>query len=92
MPEMNQKPENNQKPQTQLQKISDIHPETVRQIRDAQTVHCLRMLMASMKIRPDQAMALLQIPTKQRKSFRAILTNLKDQKRPKKAKQGGGHD
>lgn len=67
----------------QPMKLSDIDPLLVQQIRRNQTVHCLRMLMTSMHIDPDRAMALLQIPTKERKSYRAILTNLKDKKQTK---------
>ena len=75
-------------------KLADIDPLMVQQIRRNQTVHCLRMLMTSMHIDPDRAMALLQIPTKERKSYRAILTNLKDKKQTKssaaKAASGNG--
>lgn len=78
--------EKNEKTTAQTPKLSEVNPAAVRQIRMNQTVHCLRMLMASMHIDVEQAMSLLQIPTKERKSYRAILTNQKDKKRPKQPK------
>lgn len=67
--------------EVQQPKLAEINPATVQQIKANQTVHCLRKLMASLKVGPDQAMALLQIPTKERKSFRAILVNNKERKK-----------
>ena len=62
-------------------KLADLNPAIVRQIKLNQTVHCLRNLMVSLQIGPDKAMELLLIPQKERKSYRAILTNNKDKKK-----------
>lgn len=62
-------------------KLTEINPATVQQIRMNQTIKCLRKLMSSMRISPEQAMTLLQIPKADRKSYRAILTNNKEQKK-----------
>ncbi len=75
--------EKNEKTNGRVPKLSEINPAVVQQIQINQTVRCLRMLMASMHIDPERAMALLQIPTKERKSYRAILTNLKAKRQAK---------
>ena len=62
-------------------KLADLNPGIVRQIKLNQTVHCLRNLMVSLQIGPDRAMELLMIPQKERKGYRAILTNNKDKKK-----------
>lgn len=65
--------------------MSEIDPAVIRQIKLNQTVQCLRALMASLEIGPDRAMELLRLPRKERKSYKAILTNNKE----KKHKQSG---
>ena len=80
--------EKNEKTNGRVPKLSEINPAVVQQIQINQTVRCLRALMASMHIDPERAMALLQIPTKERKTYRAILTNLKRKKQVEREKSG----
>lgn len=62
---------------TLARRLADVDPSLVKQIRQDQVIRCIRNLMDSAKLCPDQAMNLLKIPNKERKSFRAVLTNQK---------------
>lgn len=60
---------------TLARRLADVDPSLVKQIRQDQVIRCIRNLMDSAKINPDQAMNLLKIPNKERKSFRTVLQN-----------------
>ncbi len=70
-----QEQEMNQQPLAR--RLADVDPSLVKQIRQDQVIRCIRNLMDSAKLNPDQAMNLLKIPNKERKSFRTVLTNQK---------------
>ncbi len=68
-----QEQEMNQQPLAR--RLADVDPSLVKQIRQDQVIRCIRNLMDSAKLNPDQAMNLLKIPNKERKSYRTVLQN-----------------
>ena len=66
---------NQQTERTLARRLADVDPSLVRQIRQDQVIRCIRNLMDSAKLNPDQAMNLLKIPNKERKSYRSVLQN-----------------
>lgn len=67
-------------PRALATRLSEIDPELLRLIRRNQNVHCLRQLMTNLKMDADSALLVLQIPKRERDTYRAILSNNKKYK------------